>query len=114
MSEEQRDALVVLESDRAARALAELRSVAQVTQVLAPRLALIRSDREVLARAARIDGVAAVHDQVLGELPADLTDSERTFVAAWQARRAPKTRRGEGLSWDAPGFEPPDPPRRGR
>ncbi|WP_328614056.1 hypothetical protein OHS18_38265 [Amycolatopsis sp. NBC_00355] len=31
----------------------------------------------------------------------------RLFVGAWQAGKEPKTRPGDGLSWDAPGFTPP-------
>jgi hypothetical protein len=39
----------------------------------------------------------------------DLDEGARLFVRAWQERPLRKAeRRGEGLSWDAPGFEPPD------
>jgi hypothetical protein len=51
-----------------------------------------------------------VSDDPPPRLPPDLTQSERLFVAAWEARRQPKSRVGEGLSWDAPGFLPPDSP----
>jgi hypothetical protein len=39
-----------------------------------------------------------------------LDDNEMLFVRAWEKRlTGQKTeRRGEGLSWDADGFEPPD------
>ena len=41
----------------------------------------------------------------------ELDDSARLFVEAWRAPRGAKTeRRGEGQSWDSPGFEPPDLP----
>ena len=102
--------LVILEASLADEALAQLRAVANVTQVLTPRLALVQADPETTARAARIRGVLDVYDDAVSELPADLTPSERVFVSAWEARRQPKTRPGEGLSWDAPGFLPPDPP----
>ncbi|RJF93497.1 hypothetical protein [Sphingomonas cavernae] len=48
-------------------------------------------------------------------LPSELTDGERLFIEGWRARASkdPKTRKGEGLPWDAPGYQPPDlPPRR--
>lgn len=42
---------------------------------------------------------------------ADLTPAERLFVDAWRARldEGTKVRPGDGLSWDATGFQPPDP-----
>ena len=46
------------------------------------------------------------------EIPSDLSEGERLFAAGWQQSKRPKTRRGEGLSWDAPGFEPPDDPKK--
>lgn len=105
-----REFLVLLETRLADEALAQLRAVANVTQVLPPRLAIVQADRETTARAARIEGVLGVYDDAVPEVPPDLTPSERVFVSAWEARRQPKTRPGEGLSWDAPGFLPPDPP----
>lgn len=110
MPDAPREFLVILEPRLADKALAQLRAVANVTQVLAPRLALVRADPETMARAAQIGGGLDVYDDTLPELPPDLTPSERLFVSAWEARRQPKTRPGEGLSWDAPGFLPPDSP----
>jgi hypothetical protein len=47
-------------------------------------------------------------DSVLGELD----QAGRLFVRAWRERTAGKPGRiGEGVSWDTPGFQPPDPPR---
>jgi hypothetical protein len=55
-------------------------------------------------------GRGAIPDSVLQQL----NSTERTFAAAWVTGRQPKTTRpGEGLSWDAEGFEPPDAPTRG-
>ena len=102
--------LVILETRSADEALVRLRAVANVTQVLPPRLAIVEAERETAARVARIEGVLGVYDDAVPEVPPDLTPSERVFVSAWEARRQPKTRPGEGLSWDAPGFLPPDPP----
>jgi hypothetical protein len=105
-----REFLVILEPRLADKTLAQLRAIANVTQVLAPRLALVRADPETMARIAQIGGVLDVSDDTLPELPQELTPSERLFVSAWEARRQPKIRPGEGLSWDAPGFLPPDSP----
>ena len=46
-----------------------------------------------------------------GEVLDDLDAGERLFVEGWIARPTDKSNRvGEGLSWDSPGFEPPDLP----
>jgi hypothetical protein len=105
-----REFLVVLEPSLADKTLAQLRAITNVTQVLAPRLALVRADPETIARVAQMEGVLDVSDDTLPELPQELTPSERLFVSAWEARRQPKIRPGEGLPWDAPGFLPPDSP----
>src|SRR5215469_12413436 len=102
--------LIVLESRSASETLARLRAVANVTQVFPPRLALVQAGPDARTRIARIEGVLDALDDPARALPADLTPAERIFAAAWQARRQPKTRPGEGLPWDAPGFEPPDRP----
>lgn len=110
MSDSSRELLVFLEPDLADQALAQLRAVVDVTQVLLPRLALVRADPEALPRVSGIRGVADVHDDASFEHPPDLSSAESLFVSAWQARQQPKIRPGQGLDWDAPGFLPPDPP----
>jgi len=105
-----RELLIVLESRPASETLAQLRAVANVTQVFPPRLALVQADPDARTRIARVQGVLQVLDDPARKLPADLTPAERIFAAAWQARQQPKTRTGEGLPWDAPGFEPPGRP----
>jgi hypothetical protein len=103
-----RESLVILETRVAAAALVQLRAVATVTQRLAPRLALIRTDAQVEERARRIAGVLGVYTATPGTLPPDLTPAEGTFIAAWEARQQPKSRPGDGQSWDSPGLSPPD------
>lgn len=110
MPDAPRELLIVLESRPASGTLAQLRAVANVTQVFPPRLALVQAGPDARTRIARIQGVLHVLDDPARKLPADLTPVERTFAAAWQARQQPKTRAGEGLPWDAPGFEPPGQP----
>ena len=45
------------------------------------------------------------------DVVAELDDGARLFVEAWRQSPAAKSARpGEGLSWDSPGFEPPDRP----
>ena len=64
-----REFLVLLEPRSADTTLAQLRAIANVTQVLAPRLALVRADSDTMARAAQIGGVLDVSDDTLPELP---------------------------------------------
>jgi hypothetical protein len=68
---------------------------------------IARSARLVMAR--RPDGeILVVGDESSLE---DLSEGARLFVSAWRERRTDKPGRvGEGQSWDAAGFEPPDRP----
>lgn len=76
-------------------------------------------NRVLIVDAAELGpGIAAVLDvpepgrvRTRGELPGDLSDEERLFVSAWVRRHSTsKQRAAEGLAWDTPGYEPPDPP----
>ena len=102
--------LVILQPNLADQALAEIEAVATVTQIFRPRLLLIRPDAKAKENLVQIAGVLGVYDAVPSKIPSDLSPEERVFIAAWAARCQPKTRQGEGLPWDAPGFAPPDPP----
>jgi hypothetical protein len=83
-----------------------------------PHIAVLRADPgdlEEIARHARLamtpspdGGIRALGDD---SVLADLDRAGRLFVDAWRARAAGKPgRTGEGLPWDATGFQPPDPP----
>ena len=83
----------------------------RVVQSLPPRLAIVSGDDRALSLlddAAEVRAVVRAGDD--GGPFEDLGDEERIFVAAWTVRHKPKVRRGDGLPWDAPGFEPPDRP----
>ena len=81
-----------------------------LVQHLPPRLAVVEADDTTLLRGA--PGVVAVGDPELpDDVRAGLSDTERLFADAWVLGRQPKVRPGEGLPWDAPGFQPPDRPR---
>lgn len=62
-----------------------------------------------LAIGRRADGSPQrVGDETVVE---ELDDAARLFLTAWLERPVEKRDRpGEGLPWDAPGFEPPGPP----
>lgn len=104
--DDRRDLLVVIDRDADAdRVLASLRGVAQVAQVLPPRLALLTGDGPVT-----VPGATVYTEDVPDSVLAELSPVERAFVSAWRSRRAGKRRPGAGLPWDAPGHLPPDRP----
>lgn len=99
----EQEALVVMEDTTVARTgVDDLRRAGQVTQVLPPRLALVVPGPVDPAAAAGL----SVHTDDRPDL-VDATEAERLFVEAWWSRRADKRRPGDGLPWDAPGFQAP-------
>lgn len=107
------EVLVVLHPATASDSLATLKSRYRVTSVLPPRLAVLSAGANVEA-VSSLPGVEAVLTQSSDQLPPSLNEPERLFVSAWRARLQAdrKTRVGDGLAWDSPGFSPPDRPRR--
>jgi hypothetical protein len=81
---------------------------AEVVQRMPPRLAIVVADTEALHALTHSPAVSGVYPE---DVPGDVLDGfdqvTRVFAAGWNERRRPKRRRGEGLSWDAPGFEAP-------
>lgn len=82
-----------------------LRRHGRVTQVLPPRLALVVPGVGGLTDLAQLPGIALHADGPPD--PEGLSEGERLFVDAWWLRRAGKSRRGDGLPWDSPGYLPP-------
>ncbi|CAL8973654.1 hypothetical protein RHODGE_RHODGE_00345 [Rhodoplanes serenus] len=112
------ECLVVLSAATAADVLAALRSRFRVISALPPRLAVVDVDdgeaESALVRLRATPGVETVLADPAAPIPGGLTGDELLFVDAWRQRPAlrSKARPGEGLPWDAEGFEPPDRPRR--
>ncbi len=103
--------LVIAHEDRAEAILAESGRVARIVQRLPPRLAIVDATPEALVALKGMQGVLAVCEGSIPEsLLGELQPVERIFADAWVAsQRAKRDRPGEGLPWDAKGFEPPDP-----
>lgn len=105
--------LVLLHEASAAREAARLQGAYRVITLLRPRVLELQLDDDALAEIGRDPNLAGVY---IREVPADVIDrlrpDERLFVEAWVQQQASgnKVRPGEGLSWDAPGFTPPDAP----
>lgn len=80
----------------------------EVRQVLPPRLAIVAADDAGLRALERSSDVLSVHTEAVpADVLARLDEPARVFAAAWNERRRPKRRTGDGLPWDAPGFDPP-------
>jgi hypothetical protein len=105
--------LVILDPSAAADALRRLRGSHQVTHVGSPHVVVVSVSPGEPPPSSSTPGVVAVS---AGSLPPGLVErldeGEALFVTAWASRMTgpEKRRRGEGLPWDASGFEPPDPP----
>ncbi|HEX8142877.1 MAG TPA: hypothetical protein VF553_09795 [Pyrinomonadaceae bacterium] len=109
-----RELLVILSGDQAEEGFRKLSSDYKVHHVVSNRVVVVEGAQSDLAGLRAIPGViAATAGDLSPGVLNGLDDSESLFVAAWLSRikeGAPKQRSGEGLNWDAPGFEPPDPP----
>lgn len=113
---EQQEVLVIVAREHAPGLVAQLRRKYSVTQVVSPRVFVVGGGMDMVGALRSVSGLRVL---VPGERPCepleDLGKAERLFVEAWITRKAelrPKKRVGEGLSWDAPGFVPPDRPGR--
>ena len=109
-----RDSLVIIIGDRAEESFKRISADYKVRQVASPRVFTVEADQSELAKLRAVSGVTVVTS---GDAPPGimekLDEGEALFVAAWLSRRkegSSKQRLGEGLSWDAPGFTPPDAP----
>jgi len=113
MGENLQESLVVLAEGGAGEARRRLQSRFRVLQVASSRLMVVQgSAGDVAAALASSPGVVAVTDMELSpEALAGLEGTDATWASAWSQRGRPKKRAGDGLDWDAPGFEPPDSPK---
>lgn len=85
----------------------------RVISVLPPRMVVAEIAESELEELRRDPGVRLiVEDAVPKEIFNELTEGEKIFLNGWLLKRVSpeKKRAGDGLSWDTPGFLPPDPP----
>jgi hypothetical protein len=95
--------------------LEALRQHVRVSQECQPRLALVTVPTSAVPLLEALPFVAGVYDTPPpAEVLATLGEGELLFVRAWLTRRADPDhhgdddRPGQGLPWDAPGYQPPD------
>jgi hypothetical protein len=90
-----------------------------ITARVPPHVAVLRADRDDVteiashARLAMVrrpgGGVSTLGDDTVLD---ELDDAGRVYIRAWRDRLVGKPgRTGDGLPWDATGFQPPDHPR---
>jgi hypothetical protein len=107
------EVLVIFRRGTSTDLFTQLTNQPTMTAAMSPRIA-------VLANAAAAEQlrhhpqVEAVIMRPEDEIPNSLNQAERLFVSAWakNQRASDKVRPGEGLAWDAPGFLPPDAPKK--
>jgi len=106
------EAIVVVDAAASENVLADLSRKVVIKHRLPPRIAVVAVDSSDLESIAHMDGVVAVCTAPIPGPVADILDpTERLFVEAWASGQTPKVSRpGDGLPWDAPGFQPPDMP----
>jgi hypothetical protein len=109
--------LVLLDDTTAFRTLEALQKAFHVLHVVSPRLVIVQADDD--ASDGDVRSFSGVLDVVTPEQVGRITEahelspSEQLLVDGWLRRMAEqgrKQRPGEGLTWDAEGFSPPDPP----
>ena len=108
-----RPVLVVLPEATAADIAGRLHGAYRVVATLRPRIVVVAVDESSLTALRATPGIVGVYEQTVPpEVLAGLRPEERLFVEGWSQQQASKgkSRSGDGLSWDAPGFQPPGPP----
>lgn len=107
-----REWLVLVDAEASPAVVAGLRTVADVRSVVPPRLVVAAAADPAAMEA--VPGVrevlATVPESLLRTLSSEEALAARAFARRQATRGTPGPRPGEGLSWDAPGFEPPDYP----
>lgn len=102
--------LVLADAQHAEKVLRRLRETERVTMLLSPRLFVVEGDEERAKALSRVPGIPlATVGAVPESLIAGFSDAEALHIAAWNLRilQGKKDRPGEGLDWDAEGYEAP-------
>jgi hypothetical protein len=81
---------------------------ARILQQLPPRLVIVAADQDAISNMKRSAEIKALFtDEIPPETLDGFDEVTRAFAVGWNQRRQPKQRPGDGLPWDAPGFEAP-------
>lgn len=91
------------------RGLDEKKGTIRVVQRASPRVCVVAGPEEEVDRLKATPGTYVIGAGTNPEIIEKLNPSESLFVRGWMINKtSQKRRRGDGLSWDAPGFEAPD------
>jgi len=103
-------ALLIFEGLQKESVLSRVAELVRVTQILPPRLAIVEGDPDRLTAIQSIPGIISIFEGRVPETTLlQLDPTERLFAEAWaESRRSKSDRVGDGLPWDAEGFEPPN------
>lgn len=105
MAEQTGEVLVILKDSTAPGTRDQIAREGQLTQAGSERVFAMRGP---VPDSPHIERVLTGADAE-ADVPAGLSLGESLFAKGWLLARKPKTRTGEGLPWDSPGFLPPDP-----
>ncbi|CAN5742811.1 MAG: hypothetical protein H0U67_11910 [Gemmatimonadetes bacterium] len=112
MSTPRHDVLIILKNGELAEGRSHVRDTTRILQEGSPRLLTVVRPPDL----GTLRGGPGIRAVIEGDVPTDLLSSldegEALFVRAWEQQPGmkDKARPGEGLSWGAAGFKPPDPP----
>jgi hypothetical protein len=116
MKSQRREWLLILDEASADAVLPQLRALVSVTHVVSPRVIVVSSERDPVSALSPILGVRRMYAD---DVSAEEIESDEAFMALnreeslaarawlWRQQQPEKQRPGEGLAWDAEGFEPP-------
>lgn len=103
--------LVILSEDDLDRARSKVERSYRLLHSVSPRVLVIQRPASDLPPLSSLAGVLiATEEDVPEAILRTLSATEKLWVSAWLLRKRVKQRVGEGFSWDAPGFLPPDRP----
>jgi hypothetical protein len=105
------DVLIILNDTELAAGRSHVQGSTQILQEGSPRIltAVRPADLDALRAGPGIRAV--IERTVPADLLPTLDEGEALFVSAWEQQPGMrnKARPGEGLPWDTPGYDPPDP-----
>ena len=109
--------LVVLTATHRQQTREVIKNRFQLRHIVSDRILVIEKPDE--RQISLLRAMTGIQVATVEPLPQDilntLNQTETLWVAAWFERKRPKQRPGDGLTWDAPGFLPPDlPPKKNK
>jgi hypothetical protein len=100
--------LIILETDTISQIRPTIEQRYTVVHSFSERTLVVRGEQNEVQQIKQMKGVLlATETEVPDAVLNLLSHTEQLSISAWQLSKEPKNRKGEGNSWDAPGFSPP-------